>query len=317
MAGKKKRRKDKLGTDWTQAEEERLRRLFPLGRNDELAARFNRSRESIKKKARKLGLKKDYAGGYRPYRPDPPNMWTKDDIRRLKKMYPEVPVKQVAKILKRSETAVISKAGDLGIKKKFRIDRRHWSKEELRFLKKNFPEMDFKTMAKKLGRSHSAVRSRANKLGLRSVVYWTEKEDALLKRQYLRSDVKDVTKKLGRTASSVKSRALKLGLLRLTLWTEKEIWKLHKLYQTHTLDEIAERIDRPLSAIKAQAKRQKLRRSMKWTQEEMQLLKQYYPHQPSREVAEMLGIPVQQVTAKANQLGIYKTKKYLRSIGKA
>jgi len=317
MTSKKRKRKNKLGTEWTEAEVERLRRLFPLHQNDDLAKRFNRSRESIKKKARKLRLKKDYAGGYRPYRPDSPNVWTKDDIRRLKKLYPAITAKKVAQILKRTEIAVVSKAGELGIKKKPGSDKRHWSKEELRFLRKNFWEMDFKVMAKKLGRTHAAVRSRANKLGLRSVVYWTAKEEALLKKQYLRSEVKDIAKKLGRTVSSVKARALKLGLLRLTLWSEEEIWKLHKLYPTHSLEEICRRIDRPLSAIKAQAKRQGLRKSNLWTDEEVRILKKYYPKQPSREVAEMLRIPVGMVVAKANQLGIYKTKKYLRSIGRA
>jgi len=53
-----------------------------------------------------------------------------------------------------------------------------------------------------------------------------------------------------------------------------------------------------------------------WTKEYVRLLKKIFRNRPTAEVAEELGRTVTSVQARASSLGLVKTKKYLKSIGK-
>ena len=54
-----------------------------------------------------------------------------------------------------------------------------------------------------------------------------------------------------------------------------------------------------------------------WSKDEVKTLKKLYPRQSTAEVAEELNRTVGSVQAKASSLGLTKTKKYLKSIGRA
>ena len=54
-----------------------------------------------------------------------------------------------------------------------------------------------------------------------------------------------------------------------------------------------------------------------WSKDEVKLLKKLYPNTITQEVADQLGRPLTSVTKKANKIGLKKTKKYLKSIGRA
>jgi len=54
-----------------------------------------------------------------------------------------------------------------------------------------------------------------------------------------------------------------------------------------------------------------------WTEEEIRLLKKLFRGRSTRDVANELGRTVGSVRAKASALGLRKTKKYLKSLGKA
>jgi len=53
-----------------------------------------------------------------------------------------------------------------------------------------------------------------------------------------------------------------------------------------------------------------------WFKKEIQVLKREFPKKSCAEVAEKLGRPLYAVKRKAYRLGIYKTKKYLKTIGR-
>ena len=53
-----------------------------------------------------------------------------------------------------------------------------------------------------------------------------------------------------------------------------------------------------------------------WSKSELQILKKEFPNRPCIDVAEKLGRPFYAVKRKAYRLGIYKTKKYLKSLGR-
>jgi len=63
------------------------------------------------------------------------------------------------------------------------------------------------------------------------------------------------------------------------------------------------------------AKRKKLKTGA-WTKDEIKKLKNLFPNMPCSEVAAKLGRPFFAVKRKAYRLGIYKSKRYLKSIGR-
>ncbi len=67
---------------------------------------------------------------------------------------------------------------------------------------------------------------------------------------------------------------------------------------------------------KSAPKRKKLIRGS-WSKEEIQTLKREFPNKPCAEVAQKISRPLYAVKKKAYRLGIYKTRKYLQSIGRA
>jgi len=62
-------------------------------------------------------------------------------------------------------------------------------------------------------------------------------------------------------------------------------------------------------------KRKKLKKGI-WTNSEIKKLKQLFPNNTCSEVAAKLGRPFFAVKRKAYRLGIYKSKRYLKSIGR-
>ena len=68
------------------------------------------------------------------------------------------------------------------------------------------------------------------------------------------------------------------------------------------------------------AKRKKTKKRKKgpklWTTAEINLLKREFPKKSCAEVAQKLGRPFYAVKRKAYRMGIYKSKRYLKSIGR-
>jgi hypothetical protein len=54
-----------------------------------------------------------------------------------------------------------------------------------------------------------------------------------------------------------------------------------------------------------------------WSKNEIQILRKEFPNKPCNEVALKLGRPIYAVKRKAYRLGVYKTKRYLQSLGRA
>ncbi len=54
-----------------------------------------------------------------------------------------------------------------------------------------------------------------------------------------------------------------------------------------------------------------------WSKSEVSLLKKLFPNSPTAKVAAKLGRPVESVKKKASRMGLKKTKKYMKSLGRA
>ena len=62
---------------------------------------------------------------------------------------------------------------------------------------------------------------------------------------------------------------------------------------------------------------QQKHKSGEWSKDELKLLKKMFRSASTKEVAEKLGRTARSVQNKASALGLKKTKKYLKSIGRA
>lgn len=63
--------------------------------------------------------------------------------------------------------------------------------------------------------------------------------------------------------------------------------------------------------------RKKKKAGKEWTRDEVKKLKKLFRNSSTADVAKELGRSTSSVQSKATQLGLKKTKKYLKSIGRA
>ena len=54
-----------------------------------------------------------------------------------------------------------------------------------------------------------------------------------------------------------------------------------------------------------------------WSKDDIKLLKTKFPNSPTAEVAAALGRPTDAVKKKASRMGLRKTKKYLKTLGRS
>ncbi len=67
---------------------------------------------------------------------------------------------------------------------------------------------------------------------------------------------------------------------------------------------------------KKKKKRKKLIRGL-WSKSDLTLLKKLFPSNPTAEIAAKLGRPTDAVKKKASRMGLLKSKRYLKSLGRA
>ena len=93
-----------------------------------------------------------------------PWSWTPDDIKLLKKLYPQGNTRMIAEKLCRPLTAVRQKAYDIGIKTDIY---QYWTDDDLKKLAKLYPNSSTKELSKRLNRSEGSIKTKARQLGLR------------------------------------------------------------------------------------------------------------------------------------------------------
>jgi len=67
------------------------------------------------------------------------------------------------------------------------------------------------------------------------------------------------------------------------------------------------------------AKKKKKKKLIKglWSKSELALLKKLFPNNPTAQIAANLGRPNDAVKKKASRMGLRKSKKYLKTLGRA
>jgi len=93
-------------------------------------------------------------------------MWTAEETRLLRELYPHKSRTEVAAIIGRTAKAIASRAKVLGIRR-LRPNYRRWTAVEDRVLRKLYPHRPTKEIGAQLGRTFYVVYQRAAKLGLK------------------------------------------------------------------------------------------------------------------------------------------------------
>lgn len=135
-----------------------------------------------------------------------------------------------------------------------------WTEAELEFLKRNRSKMPTAKIAKKLGRTPTAVKRKAERLHLRlkpTDRNWTEKEIAYLKNNYKKIPNKTLALRLGRTMHSIQEKAQYLGITtkqqNRRAWEQEEVDYLILWYERTSCKRIAQILNRTVISVKKKA----------------------------------------------------------------
>ena len=143
---------------WSADEVESLKKLFPEGKERQVADQTGRTFSAIMNKAHYMGLKK---GKW--------HLWSADEIKLLYKLHPNQTVQSIADILGRSSETVSIKVLSLGLRKN--IFHPTWSIQEESLLRELYLTNTVKDTAKRIGRTVSAVRHKARLLEHFNLLY--------------------------------------------------------------------------------------------------------------------------------------------------
>jgi len=76
------------------------------------------------------------------------------------------------------------------------------------------------------------------------------------------------------------------------------------------------KVTKKKKAVKRKAKKKKAPRGL-WSKADVNLLKKLFPTNPTSRIAKKLGRKTDAVKKKASRMGLRKSKRYLKSIGRA
>lgn len=145
--------------------------------------------------------------------------WTESEIAYLNANYGRETSDKIAAVIGRSKAAVQQKARALDLSMHFQRDSGGpWSDDEIAILRRMRPHCFTQEIAKKVGRSRSAVKTKLRDLGLLKyrmtrVQPWSAEDDEILRTAYAQGKKHaDIGLLLNRTKDAVKTRVRNLGI---------------------------------------------------------------------------------------------------------
>ncbi len=197
---------------WSHAEVERVKRLYGLHSEQEIARRLNRPYASVRRILHEI-----YDRGERRSGP-----WSADEVRELRLLLGAAPTEIIARKLRRGPQDVERKVREL----QGQIRPRPWTSQEEQELKTLYGSRDTKHLEIIFARPAEQIEAKARELCLaKSKAFlsrvahervrmprWTEEEIDLLARLYPDHDNLEIARRLGRTTKSIVSKAHDLGL---------------------------------------------------------------------------------------------------------
>jgi len=179
---------------WSEWEIRYLKRNYRKKTARSIARTLKRSMDAIHIKAKHLHL----------IQPPAP-AWTEEEKKLLIELFPNpnYSIAEIAQRLGRPEKGITKQARKLRLKRKF-----FWTKEEHRFLARNYSRMTLREIARHLGKTERSVQHYANRHNFRRQFQktWTEQEIEYLKQYGGSKTAREIAQTLGRTVHSVRSK---------------------------------------------------------------------------------------------------------------
>lgn len=151
-------KKRDIDSYWTKEEEQQLCQLYPKFGRESYKYFANKSKKSVKYKAKSLHLSCNS-----PYS----QKWTEEDIAILKKYYPSEGKNVQSRLsVKKSPASINNKARILGLQYNGDYNR-EWTKEEDRLLMENYASLGVDKCASLLNKSYYAIAARARILNIK------------------------------------------------------------------------------------------------------------------------------------------------------
>ena len=188
--------------------------------------------------------------------------------------------------------AISSRLKKMGI---FKYKTRHWTNDEISFLKENYSTTDWDIILKYLSRwEKPEIISKASRLNLtRETFFWNETDLEILRQNYSdKIPVKEIEKNLNYkfTQTAILTKAYTLGLYQRNWWTDEENQKLKEIYHSYDMDEICKIFpNRSKDSIIAHAIKLGLSYKTVWTDDELQFLKDNHRSMTDEEIGNKLG----------------------------
>jgi hypothetical protein len=312
---------------WTPEEEDLLKQLYPGGFSHELVDRFGRTKTAIGDHARKLGIKKNWR---KPACPQKGKRWSKKEIKRLKKLYPVMPIAQLLQYFpKRTKAAIAGMAQTLGLRKNGHNENLShgplsskewlWSAEEIEQLRtlwrQGYTETQIAEIMGLKVRYQIDRQIHLNELKGRSKG-WSAEEEEYLRHHYHTLSNEQIAVVLGRTASMLHHKATRLKITAPNYWSPEEIETLRRLWQQgKTCREIGETLGKTEHAVDhAVAKQQRdfglPERIKHWSKEEQDYLIKHFQSTSLDRIAAALGRTKGMTQGMARRLKLIKRKSW-------
>jgi len=238
--------------------------------------------------------------------------WSKSDTQKLLKLYSRNYDCDIARILGRTTQAIRSKGVKLGLKKDYDdefmpdkpIERRRWTRREIRILKTMHSDNTFEDTSDKIDRTATAIAAKARQLKLRKIRVWTKREDGFLRRFHMKKSYLELAEILERTTKAIEKRTADLGLDRkFAWWTARELDMIIKKYPTMRTKELAKLVGRTAGQIRTKAHVLGVQKDAEiifssgraWSKADMNEILRFYKNHTTAEVATMLGYPYQTI----------------------
>lgn len=194
----------------------------------DLGVKYNRNSSSIIHKLQDLGE-------FKPAR----NKWTKEDKQILIDNYSSMSIDDICKLMPyRTKQSIITKASELGLKNKIFF----WNENEIQILKDNYLLYGAEYVQEKLNNKFtiSAIKTKAQKLGVVTSNKWTEEEHQIIRDYYSIKSVDEIAAMIpNHTRKSIIERAMELGIKSGIFYTSKEEEYIRNNWQSKTDEEIA------------------------------------------------------------------------------
>lgn len=292
----------KTAIRWNEEEIELLKIMAPKYLNKTIARKLNRSVNELNKKARELGIElifkrpvwkkwkvkflreninilslsqiqKELEVNYYQIMDKldelgieyDNNFWSEDEINILTELSSKVYIREIAKILNRTEGVIISKANKMGLD--YITLKKDYTDEELQYIKDNWGIIPVTDMARNLGVSRMMIQAQTNKMNLPKLGNnpyrkWTEKELIKLRRLASKKSITELARYFNTTNDAIITVAHRNGIYLnddKIHWTEEDNAVLRELAKTLDLSEIAIKMNRSTSAVRLQAERQNIK----------------------------------------------------------